>query len=72
MRLFPKSLKIITSAPQLPENEESFSPDPQNPWGPIGCPDPLENHKFYGFLYKLALSELFSGSQAWNPPDKNS
>ena len=34
MSLLPKSLKIITSAPQLPENKGSFSPDPKNPWGP--------------------------------------
>ena len=34
MSLLPKSLKIITSAPQLPENKYPFSPDPQNPWGP--------------------------------------
>ena len=33
--LAPKSLKIITSAPQLPENIKPFSPDPQNPWGPL-------------------------------------
>ena len=34
MSLLRKSLKIITSAPQLPENKQPFSPDPQNPWGP--------------------------------------
>ena len=35
MSLLPSSPKIITSAPQLPENEKkTFSPDPQNPGGP--------------------------------------
>ena len=33
MGLLPSSPKIITSAPQLPENKYPFSPDPQNPWG---------------------------------------
>ena len=35
MSLLPRSLKIMTSAPQLPENKYPFSPDPQNPWGPM-------------------------------------
>ena len=34
MSLLPSSHKIITSAPQLPENKQPFSPDPQSPWGP--------------------------------------
>ena len=32
MSLLPSSPKIITRAPQLPENKQPFSPDPQNPW----------------------------------------
>ena len=40
MSLLPKFLKIIISAPQLPENKKkSFSPDPQNPWGPLSARD---------------------------------
>ena len=35
LSLLPKSLKIITSAPQIPENKSPYSPDPQNPWGPL-------------------------------------
>ena len=38
MSLLPSSLKIIISAPQLPENKYPFSPDPQCPWGPYICP----------------------------------
>ena len=36
MSLLPSSPKIITSAPQLPENKWPFSPDPQNPGDPFG------------------------------------
>ena len=32
--LAPQIPEKNTSAPQLPENEKPFSPDPQNPWGP--------------------------------------
>ena len=35
MSLLPSSPKIITSAPQLPENKSQFSPDPLNPSGHI-------------------------------------
>ena len=34
MSLLPSSPKIIASAPQIPENNWPFSPDPENPWGP--------------------------------------
>ena len=33
MSLLPKPMKIITSAPQIPENKWPFSSDPQNPSG---------------------------------------
>ena len=46
MRFLPRSLKIITSASQLPENKYPLSPDPQNPWAPH--PDPQ--------LYPMFLS----------------
>ena len=47
MRLLPKCLKIITNAPQIPENKWSFSPDAQNPCGPSNelSGKPLEWHK---------------------------
>ena len=55
MSLLPRSLKIITSAPQIPENKLPFSPDPQNPWGP----------RYILMLIEITYFKTFDFSVIW-------
>ena len=70
MSLLPSSPKIITSAPQLPENKTPFSPAPPKPMGPyilkivmlhiklMGMKHRHHASKFPAFLHTLDLLGL--------------
>ena len=44
--VLPRSLKVITSASQLPEDKQPLSPDPQYLWEPTSRPSVISNGSF--------------------------
>ena len=63
MSLLLSDPKIITSTPQLPKIKKPFSPDPQNPMGPMYAFELTENTTCI-YLYQHRLFECTSSKDS--------